>query len=393
MKSLSEFECDPIYNLNQRINEITEQIYSLQSVLSTLESKIKCNGNFENLIVEDTSTLIGDVSIGVPGNTKNQGDLTLNGLVLSSSGSVLINPGDRTCAFTSVNGDKLDITPSTNKSIKTKDLFTPRVRELLNRKNLPDKIRNLLSKEDLEVSYSVNSTDADLSTTTIAETVTQSTIADTMSSSTMVTGTKTEDTTVTGEYNTTRTVEGDSTQTLTAASHTENTQIDGDKEETVEVTGTYTKMLDCDSQDITEQVSGTRTKQQEAGQKIVVESFGDTTKVKQFMTAREFKAYTDDLTKETTETYNKQTSITGDAAEILTIIDGKQTITESIDTSKTVTITCPNQTYGFTGATSYTASYSFPTDSFNQTYTLDSSVYKTQEVTINGTKYFIPVLI
>ena len=122
--------CDPLFGLLQKINVLTDQMIYFKTQLIELQTTVQKlidkeedqNLTIEELTVNGNSNLIGDVEIGTMPNGRKpvSGNLILNGLVLSSSGSILINPGEQTCSFSTLGGSQLTISDNTS----TKELFS-----------------------------------------------------------------------------------------------------------------------------------------------------------------------------------------------------------------------------------------------------------------------------
>lgn len=122
--------CDPLFGLLQKINVLTDQMIYFKTQLIELQATVQKlidkegdqNLTIEELTVNGNSNLIGDVEIGTMPNDRKpvSGNLILNGLVLSSTGSILINPGEQTCSFSTLGGTQLTISDNTS----TKELLS-----------------------------------------------------------------------------------------------------------------------------------------------------------------------------------------------------------------------------------------------------------------------------
>ena len=85
--------------MNDRITQLTATVTSLQQQITDSKTSFTAtNATFDNLTVNNL--------------TDCGGDLQLNGLVLATSGDVLINPGTLSCAFSSVVGSTITNTSS-----------------------------------------------------------------------------------------------------------------------------------------------------------------------------------------------------------------------------------------------------------------------------------------
>lgn len=93
----------------QSIQDIRKVIFELQERLTLLENIINNQTNLTvngNLQVNGNENVNGDLTVGIANQkTANSGNLILNGLVKASSGGILIDPKNRTCAFSTLSAD------------------------------------------------------------------------------------------------------------------------------------------------------------------------------------------------------------------------------------------------------------------------------------------------
>ena len=93
----------------QSIQDIRKVIFELQERLTLLENSINNQTNVTikgDLQVNGNENVNGDLTVGIANQkTANSGNLILNGLVKASSGAILIDPKNRTCAFSTLSAD------------------------------------------------------------------------------------------------------------------------------------------------------------------------------------------------------------------------------------------------------------------------------------------------
>jgi hypothetical protein len=93
----------------QSIQDIRKVIFELQERLTLLENSINNQTNVTikgDLQVNGNENVNGDLTVGISNqNTAKSGNLILNGLVKASSGAILIDPNNRTCAFSTLSAD------------------------------------------------------------------------------------------------------------------------------------------------------------------------------------------------------------------------------------------------------------------------------------------------
>ncbi len=365
--------CNSYFILLQRLDSLTTILSNIKARIQKLQEEVELletgNGTYQNIIVQDKTSMFGDVIIGAPKPTnaivKNtQGNLTLNGLVLSSSGSVLINPGDRTCSFSTINGNEIIITSAPSKTISNQ--------ELEDRGAYAGALAVYEKYNAFMKAYATQLAFLNLATLAYATYL-------------LVRAIQSEDTL--GIFSAINTILGALASLLLYASVLNPVLVT-----VATAVGVLTCVVSCalaiyktvvNAQKILESTVNT-FKQAGSAIKGFFRGIFGRRKALLLLYMKNFK--------DVTETYYSTISVDGDMYQKLTI-SGTLTRTKTISNSITKTITCPQQTYIYSG-NKYNENYSVPSAAgFIETFNIGNNTYKRTIVTINGLTCFIPTLV